>query len=156
MRKELELQYEKDLIFEICCTVKGVGTTTAGAVAEYFGSLQSFLSSGKDALRNIRNAKGSSILSDEKIDVMLSVKSEIVRGKSVSETWIFFLAKSFVRNQIKTLSGMEFGDLDINPFLAKALDLNTPKDIIRFKKQYDYSADNYTPGYLGHIIHYYS
>lgn len=132
MRRELELQYGKDLIFEICCTVKGVGTTTAGAVAEYFGSLPDFLDAGPDTLKKIRNAKGNSILTDEKIDIMFSVKSEIVRGKSVSETWVFFLAKSFVRNQIKTLSNMEFEDLDINPFLAKALDLSTPKDIIRF------------------------
>jgi len=132
MRKELELQYEKELIYEICCTIKGVGGTTAGAVAEYFSSLSDFLGSGRRELKKIVNAKKNSILSDDRIDLTMSVKSEIVKGTSIPETWVFFLAKSFIRSQVKMLAEMEFTDLDINPLLAKALDLRDPKDIIRF------------------------
>lgn len=132
MRKDLEQQYEKELIYEICCTVKGIGGTTAGAVAEYFESLPSFLDAGRKDFKKLVNAKKNSILSDEKVDLLVGVKSEIVKGKPISETWVFFLAKSFIRNQVKTLAGMDFSDLDINPLLAKALDLKDPRDIIRF------------------------
>lgn len=132
MRRENEIQYEKELIAIICCTAEGIGPTTAGAIAEHFESLQDFLSADRNKFLNIKNAKGRQILSDEKISKLVSCKKEIVSGRSISETWVYFLSRCFIRNQVDTLNAMVFDDLDINPFLAKALDLHTPEDIIRF------------------------
>ena len=132
MRAELLKQYEKELIYEVSLSADGVGKTTAGALAEYFDSFDDFIKADERGLSKVVNSKGKSILSDDKAKGIVSVKREIPPGLKVTEAWIYFLAKQFIRNQVASLQKMQFDDIDINPLLAKVLVLQTPADIIRF------------------------
>ncbi|OGX27030.1 MAG: hypothetical protein A2Y03_00495 [Omnitrophica WOR_2 bacterium GWF2_38_59] len=132
MRKELLQQYERKLIHELSCSADGIGEVVAGAVAGYFDDLQEFLNAESLEFLKIINRKGRRLLDDRKISGLMVVKNEIVKGLPVTETWIDFLAKQFIRRQVQTLNKMEFDNLDINPLLARALALKSPEEIIRF------------------------
>lgn len=132
VRKELEAQYEKELIYKVCRSADGIGDTTAGAIAEHFTTLNDFLSANADDVENIKNSKGKSILKKELISTLMTVREDVVKGRPIIETWLHFLAKSFIRRQVSNLDKMKFQDLDINPLLAKALDFKNPEDLIRF------------------------
>jgi hypothetical protein len=50
----------------------------------------------------------------------------------IQETWVFYIGREFLKSQVKMVSALRFDDFDINPLLAKALNLDTPKKIIAF------------------------
>ena len=132
MRQELKEIYAKQLIAEICLTAKGVGKEKAGAVAEFFGDLQDFLKADNAIFQKLVNVKGRQVLSADAINLILAASKQIEKGKTVSETWIFFLSREFIKNQIAELDARKFDDLEINPLLAKALDFKSPRDVIAF------------------------
>lgn len=132
MRKELLVQYEKDLILEISLTSDGIGTTKAGFIAEHFEDLQSFLKAEAKELASLTNAKKSPVLNESQVKALMSAKAEIKPGLNILEAWVYFLSKAFIRDQVRAVENMSFEDLDINPLLAKVLALSDPKDIIRF------------------------
>ncbi len=132
MRKELLQQYEKDLIHEISLTSDGIGSTKAGFIAEHFEDVQSFLKADEKRLASLRNAKKSPVLNESQIKALMLAKAEIKQGLNIQETWVYFLSKAFIRDQVCTIQGMTFEDLDINPLLAKVLALSDSRDIIRF------------------------
>ncbi|MCK5581750.1 MAG: hypothetical protein KAJ18_10825 [Candidatus Omnitrophica bacterium] len=132
MRAELLKEYEKEFIYEISLLVDGIGKTTAGALAEYFDSFDDFIKASVKDLSKVVNSKGKSILNDDKIKDLLLAKKELPSGLKITEVWIYFLAKQFIRNQVVSLQRMQLDDIEINPLLAKVLVLQTPADIIRF------------------------
>lgn len=132
MRKELLEQYEKKLIEEICLSVDGIGTAKAGAVASYFDDFQDFLNAQEKELLLISSKSGKPILASQTIKDLIIEKDKVVKGRAITETWVGFLAKLFIKSQVKTLEEMSFDNLDLNPLLARALALETPDDVIRF------------------------
>lgn len=132
MRKDLLTQYEKDLIHEISLTSDGIGSTKAGFIAEHFEDVQAFLKADAKELATLVNAKKSPVLNDAQVKALMLTKAEVKQGLNIQETWVYFLSKAFIRDQVNTVQSMSFEDLDINPLLAKVLALSDPKDIIRF------------------------
>lgn len=123
----------KDLVIEVCRCGNGIGFAKAGAVAEDFeGNLQAFLEADASRFKKIKTSKGSSILSDSQIKQIIDEKSNIPQHVTTAEAWVYFLGRSFLRNQVNGLLEIELDDLDINPFLVKVLDLRTPEQIIEF------------------------
>ena len=132
MEAYLEKQYGKELIAVITMQADGIGSTMGGAIAEYFDNLQDFLKAEPNEFKKIARKGGKQALKDDVIQRVVAVKAGVVLGKSVSETWVFVLTKTFLRDQIDMLNSMDFDSVDINPFLIKALDLKTARDIILF------------------------
>lgn len=122
-----------EFIIKVSKTIRGIGNATAGAIATDFdGNFQGFLTSNKERLLKIKNSSGKPILSNEQIRSLLSTLKDIPKGLPLQETWVFYIGREFLRAQIKMVSSLNFQDFDINPLLAKALNLDTPRKIIAF------------------------
>ena len=62
----------------------------------------------------------------------METKNQVPKGLSPQETWVFYLGREFLKLQIEMISSLDFQDFDINPLLAKALNLDTPRKVVSF------------------------
>jgi hypothetical protein len=123
----------EELIIRLCVSVKGVGKATAGAIASDFsGDLQAFLNSDALRLSQIRTSSGKQLLNDGMVTGILTAKEPIPHGLSIQETWVFYLGRQFLKAQVSMVLALTFQDFDINPLLAKALNLDSPRKVIAF------------------------
>lgn len=123
----------EELIIRVARTIGGIGKATAGAIASDFnGDLQLFLNSDATRLNQITKSNGKPVLSGEQIISLLSEIGQIPKGLEIQETWVFYIGREFLKSQIKMVSALSFQDFDINPLLAKALSLDTPRKVIAF------------------------
>ncbi len=121
------------LIMKIARSVNGVGTATAGMIAADFeGNLQEFLAADIARLSQIKNSKDKQVLSTEQIDELIKSKAPLPQRLSLEESWVFYLGREFLKSQVEMLVQLKFENLDINPLLAKGLNLDTPEKIIVF------------------------
>jgi len=112
--------------------VSGLGQKTATAISVYYGSFNGFLAADEASLRTIKNSKGQQIVKDNLIPQILNLIEQLPKGYSVRETWIRMLVWEFFHKQLEMLEKLSLNSLMINPFLVKALGLNTPEEIILF------------------------
>jgi len=123
----------EEFIIRLSKNVKGVGNATAGAIASDFnGNLQEFLTSNNNRLLKIKTTSGKSLLSEDQIDSLLGEIKNIPKGMELQETWVFYIGREFLKSQVKMVNTLGFADFDINPLLAKALNLDTPRKVIAF------------------------
>lgn len=123
----------EEFIISIARTVKGIGAAIAGTIANDFdGNLQEFLNSDVSRLSQIKKSNGKPILSQEQITQLLLEVSRIPKGFAIQETWVFYIGREFLKAQTKMVNSLGFRDFDINPLLAKALSLDTPRKVIAF------------------------
>lgn len=112
--------------------VSGLGQKTATAISVYYGSFNGFLAADEASLRTLKNSKGQQIVKDNLIPQILNLIEQLPKGYSVRETWIRMLVWEFFHKQLEMLEKLSLNSLMINPFLVKALGLNTPEEIILF------------------------
>ena len=122
-----------ELVIEICMHVKGIGKAIAGAIAADFdGDLQAFLESNATRLSQLYKTSGKPLIAGELLTGLMETKSQVPKGLSPQETWVFYIGREFLKLQIEMVSSLGFRDFDINPLLAKALNLDTPRKVVSF------------------------
>ena len=122
-----------ELIIRLACQLKGVGKATAGAVAaEYEGKIRDFLTTDSQRLKTVTNSRGATLLSDDQITHLLRLISEFPQNKTIAEAWVFYLGRNFLLSQVRMVEGLSLSGFDINPLLAKALNLDTPRKVVAF------------------------
>lgn len=122
-----------ELIMRLCLNVKGIGKATAGAIASDFnGELQAFLHADMLRLSQVHTSNGKQLLNEGLINGLISEKETIPQDLSDQETWVFYLGRQFLKAQVSMVLSLTFQDFDINPLLAKALNLDSPRKIIAF------------------------
>ena len=122
-----------ELIIRLCLKVKGIGKATAGGIASDFnGDLQTFLSADMLRFSQIHTSNGKQLLNETIINDLILEKEAIPHDLSVQETWVFYLGRQFLKSQVSMVLSLNFHDFDINPLLAKALNLNSPRKVIAF------------------------
>ncbi|MBT4153368.1 MAG: hypothetical protein HOE53_01840, partial [Candidatus Magasanikbacteria bacterium] len=132
MSNELE-NNEQELISELSRQVKGVGSGIAYSIAEDFeNEWLDFLKSDFTRLSLIIKSNKKRILSDLQIEDLLKVKKEYSQYTDIDVAWIAYVGRDFLKRQIEMLESISFQNMDINPFLMKVLDLNTPQSIVEF------------------------
>jgi hypothetical protein len=130
---EGERESVDELIIRLACQLKGVGKATAGAVAADFeGDIKSFLGTDKERLMAVKNSRGLQLLSDEQSNHLLKIVSEFPKDKTIAEAWVFFLGRNFLLSQVKMVDALSLSGFDINPLLAKALNLDSPRKVVAF------------------------
>jgi len=122
----------KDFIVHLSKKVSGVGSTTAGAIASYFDSLDSFLTSTEEELSNIKNIRGNQILNREQINELHGVISSLPRDKKVRELWVSVLVGDFVESAEENINSIHFDNLQLNPLLVRALDMRSADQVLEF------------------------
>lgn len=122
-----------DLITAICCNISGVGPSKGGAVATDFSSnFEEFLEADEQRFAEIKTSSARQILSDEQIKAILKEKEPLIPYTDITEAWMFFIGREFLKGQIDRLNSLQLDSLDINPFLAIALELTTPEEVLKF------------------------
>ncbi|RJQ42878.1 MAG: TdeIII family type II restriction endonuclease [Gaiellales bacterium] len=117
----------------VCMNVDGIGRATAGAIAvDFEHDLQAFLNADKERFSRIKKSSGANLLRDGQIDALLEAKDPIPRDRLIEETWVFYLGRKFLQEQAKMVQALSLDNFDINPLLAKALTLDTPRKVIAF------------------------
>lgn len=130
--KELVDNYGKELIMEIAIGCRGIGPSKAGAIAEEFDSYDEFRKATEKDFREIKTRKENRILNDEQVKEVIAAKGIIPEGLGVRETWLFKLSYDFIHSQVEMLLNLDLDNIDINPLLMEALDLDEPKEILSF------------------------
>lgn len=134
LRQELLNEYHKSLIREIAIEMEKVGPKLSNYLADHFKELSKFLKCTKKGLTEVENNKGKPCIKNDlaaEIEKKAKHHSGLI-GKDIRIAWIIFLAKKFFDDMLKSVSDLELDKFDINPLLVKALNLKTPKEIIRF------------------------
>ena len=122
-----------DLITAVCSNVSGIGPTKGRAVAADFSSnFQEFLSADEARFSAIKTSKGTPILSAEQIKQIVVEKKTLAKYPDITDAWMYFIGKEFLKGQVSHLEEMQLSSLDINPFLAIALELKTPEQVLKF------------------------
>lgn len=122
-----------EFIIRLSQKVNGVGAAKAGSIAEDFsGDLQKFLDADFARFSKLKRSNGESVLTPDQINELVVLIQVYPKGKSIQETWVFYLGREFLKGQVTMVEVLHFEDFDINPLLAKALNLDTPRKIIAF------------------------
>lgn len=133
MKTNGESNHVADLICEIARKAEGVGASKGYALAEDFSTdYSTFREADLSRLLAIKKTNGESILTENQAEVILHEKNIIPKNYSEREAWIFFIGREFLKDQVARLSEINLDSLDINPLLARALDLKDPKQILEF------------------------
>ncbi len=128
-----ETQNVNDLIVAICQDVDGIGPTTANAVAaDFMGNFSEFLDADAVRLEAIANSKKKRYLNDAQIHGVLDGKKPYIGKILIREAWIFHIGRQFLKTVVRNLKSLKLSDIDINPFLAIALELKTSGQVLKF------------------------
>lgn len=122
-----------EFIIRLSQQVGGVGSAKAGSIAEDFaGDLRKFLDADFARLGKLKRSNGEAVLTPEQINELIAFIQIYPKDKTIQETWVFHLGREFLKGQVAMVEALHFEDFDINPLLAKALNLDTPRKIIAF------------------------
>lgn len=130
---EGERESVDELISRLATQVDGIGRATAGAVAvDFEGKLQDFLHANSERLSKIRNSKDRNVLSEHQIESLIKKIQFLPKNRSIEETWVYYLGRQFLAAQVRMVAGLNLDNFDMNPLLAKALNLDAPRKVIAF------------------------
>ena len=128
----LDTKHEKSLIKMLCKRVDGVGDVTAIYISENFDSLQEFLNGSDTDFKNIKDRKGRQKIKSDTINGIIDIKKNIPKNHTVRETAFFVLAETWLNTNLKHLNELNLDEIEINPFLSKALSFKSSDEIISF------------------------
>ncbi len=122
-----------EFIIKLAQKVKGIGGAIAGSLATDFeGDLEGFLNADIERFTRIKKSNRQAILTPEQTIELIEIKQIYPKGKSIQEIWVFHLGREFLKSQVDMVTSLSFEDFDINPLLAKALNLDTARKVIAF------------------------
>lgn len=124
----------QELICEMCQGVKGIGSTTAGAISTHFaGKLADFLDASYDDFAEIFKENRRLRLNEIQIGEILKTTQVFAGIQDLRDAWILWIGRKFLNDVVSKIENLSLEDLDVNPFLAIVLELNDPAQIIEFQ-----------------------
>lgn len=113
----------------------GITKGRARSVASYFADMESFLSSSRRDLEEIRGIgrRRTIRLRNEEIEKIIEVKGlgYIDPQRPVSDNFLSAISREFTKRQLKMINKINLDKLSVNPFLIRTLNLCTPEAVIR-------------------------
>jgi hypothetical protein len=113
----------------------GFSGSKANKVSYLFNHTEDFLKVTREQLLSIKTVSGSNIrLSGEEIDRIIQVsKSGKIRiDRDTAQNYISVVTDRFINRQIENIKEISLGKLNPNPFIAKSLNLKTPRELAEF------------------------
>ena len=71
-------------------------------------------------------------LTTKEFEKIRFVQKEINLSYTLKENFISLLTKNFIQKQLDMIESISIDNFNVNPILSKALNLNTPKDLIEY------------------------
>ncbi len=122
-----------EFIAYVCRKVEGIGKAIAGAISADFNSdLVEFLEADLVRFQAIRRSNNKPYLTDDAINRIIDVREPFLGFDDVRHAWSFLIGQEFLVAVVKRLDELHLDHLEINPFLAIALELNSPEQVLRF------------------------
>lgn len=113
----------------------GLAKSKARSLASHFAELQEFLNIEASALTSIRSISGQRTirLTADEIERILAFKSSgnLSSQLTVAENFLACICRNFTRRQLAMIKILTLENLNPNPFLIRALNLDTPEDVVR-------------------------
>lgn len=113
----------------------GFSKSKARSLASYFASLEEFINIEETNLLNIRSLSGQRTLrlTADEIERLMAYKAlgNLSPQLTIAENFLGCISRNFTRKQIAMLESLTLDNLNPNPFLIRALNLETPEDVVR-------------------------
>ena len=104
----------------------------AASIAGQFGRLDFFKATDFLTGELVR-ADGTKItLNREQRKRLEQLKRHVNESSDIKGNWIRYFADNFVKTQLENINGLSLAKMNMNPFLIRALKLQTPEEVIRF------------------------
>jgi DNA (cytosine-5)-methyltransferase 1 len=107
----------------------------ARSLASYFADIEDFLKIEEQNLKNIKGISGQTILklNDDEISRIIKFNSSGYLSKhlSVAENYLAIISRVFTKTQLTMIQSLSLENLNPNPFLMQALNLDRPEEVIR-------------------------
>jgi len=113
----------------------GFSESKATKVSYLFNCTEDFLNVTKEQLLSIKTVSGSSVrLSGDETDriIQVSRSGKVRADRDTTQNYISVVADRFIRRQIENIRNISLEKLNPNPFIAKSLNLNSPRELIEF------------------------
>jgi len=104
----------------------------SAALASQFSTLKVFKDADFLNQKFSRGDKTEIALNQEQRKRIEELKKHVNPNSSFNENWIRYLANIFVETQLTNINSLSLETMNMNPFLIKALNLKTPKEVIQF------------------------
>jgi len=113
----------------------GFSESKATKVSYLFNSTEEFLNVTREQLLSVKTVSGSNVrLSGDEIDriIQVSRSGKVRADRDTAQNYISVVTDSFIRRQIENIRNISLEKLNPNPFIAKSLNLNSPRELIEF------------------------
>ncbi|NEP02503.1 MAG: hypothetical protein F6K58_28415 [Symploca sp. SIO2E9] len=113
----------------------GLTQTKARSLASCFVDIEDFLNVEADQIKNIKSISGKKMvkLTDDEIARILDFKSSgyLSSQLTVAENYLAVICRVFTKRQLDMIGRLTMKDLNPNPFLIRAINLDTPEEVVR-------------------------
>lgn len=113
----------------------GITPNKARSLASHFADIKDFLESTEENIKNIKSLSGKSVLklTDEEIGKISSYRElgYLSTDLTVAENYLAVISRVFTKKQLDMVRSLSLKNLNPNPFLIRALNLDTPDKVVR-------------------------
>lgn len=113
----------------------GIPATKAASFAGHFADIEEFLLLKAENLTNVRSMFGKRVLkfTDDEIERILAfiASGKLAPQLTIAENFLASICRDFTRRQLTMLQNLTLEKINPNPFLIRALNLETPEEVVR-------------------------
>lgn len=116
---------------------KEVGFTKnkARSLASYFADVQEFLDQEEQDLQNIKSLSGKIVLRLTEVEIgrltTFKLSGCLSPELTVAENYLAIISRVFTKKQLDMIRSLTLNNINPNPFLIRALNLDTPKEVVQ-------------------------
>ena len=107
----------------------------ARSLASYFADVTDFLEAKEENIKNLKSISGKNVLklTDEEITKLYIYKKSgyLSAELTVAENYLAVISRVFTQKQLDMVRSLSLKHLNPNPFLIRALNLDTPDEVVR-------------------------
>ncbi|WP_442945128.1 PmeII family type II restriction endonuclease [Nostoc sp.] len=107
----------------------------ARSLASYFADIKDFLEAKEENIKNLKSISGKNVLkfTDEEIKKLSIYKTSgyLSAELTVAENYLAVISRVFTQKQLDMVRSLSLKHLNPNPFLIRALNLDTPDEVVR-------------------------
>ncbi|MFB2773045.1 PmeII family type II restriction endonuclease [Pelatocladus sp. BLCC-F211] len=113
----------------------GFTPNKARSLASYFADIKDFLEFTEENIKNIKSLSGKNVLklTDEEITKLFFYKNSgfLSPNLTIAENYLAVISRVFIQKQLDMIRSLTLKKLNPNPFLIRALNLDTPNEVVR-------------------------
>jgi len=102
------------------------------AIASQFSRLESFIETDFLTKKFMRMDKTEIILNQAQRERLEGLKKFVNKSGTVRANWMWYLSQNFINTTMRNIKELSLDTMNVNPFLIRALNLESPDEVVRF------------------------